>query len=390
MEEKYVLELHKYGYVKTDERVPFAKIVKYANKMRKEKETGPYNLTLKNIGPKPEKRLGIELIQEYLDLMDDLTSSEFKQRLLDDGVHALDMEWLVDKKELEYKPKPFPSWIKKWFGKTRKRTPRSRTPWFRKSRKHISKRRSETEDEIEKESEKEKESEVEMIKEPEKEVEQDEKEDRNPRVLKRKSSKNKKQPKKETQTSPRRSLAPAPAPVVPAQAPVLAPAPVAPAPAPVVSAPVPRPSPVQKSPAKNSLVGPIHRYFPSPKGETSLDRELKTALTENIKKSKKITQFEKLRTEYNSGITKMSPTKIKNLRSEIDRTIGEIEHSPAVRKYKAAIDTRNKTIAAEEALSTLKSTYPSPTRPSPSQSTGPSAVGQSAKLSPASRVRTGR
>ncbi len=414
MEEEYMLELHKYGYVKTDERVNFDKIVKYANKMRKEKETGPCDLTIKNIGPKPEKRLGIDSIQEYLDQMDDFTSKEFKQRLLDDGVHTLDMEWLIEKKELEYKAKPFPSWMRKWFGKTRKRTMRSKSPWFRKKRRPKSLRRSksvdneenekekEYEKEDEKEDKKEKEDKNEKEKEDEKEDEEEEKNKRKTRGLKRKLKN--KQTKKEKPQPPRRTPRPSP-PVQPPprQTP---PRQTPPRQTPPRQTP-PRPYPPRQTPPRPSPPGPspvsdITTFFPSPKGKDSLARELKKELTEKIKKSKKVVQFDELRNEYNSAIReKINPVKLKQLRSQIDRTVGEIEHSPEVSRYTAAIDARNKTIAAKEALSKLKSTYPSPsasqsqsvapsTGPTPSvaPSAGPSTV-ESTKLSPASRVRKG-
>lgn len=119
--EENITRLYQEGYlkIKLDPNV-VAHVVKHANKMRKEKGTGPDNLTFKNVGLHPEKRLGIDRIAEFKKYMAEYNTQEYKQLLKENRVPKLDLDWLVHLHMYE-KPHPlkhFSDFVKKLTGNT--------------------------------------------------------------------------------------------------------------------------------------------------------------------------------------------------------------------------------------------------------------------------------
>jgi len=308
MKEKYIMHLYKYGYVKTDMDIDTDKIVYYANKMRREKETGPADLKSENAGPKPVRRLSIAELNEFMDEMDDYTTAEFKELLIKEDVHALDMEWLVDQKDNPDKHKKFPKWIRDFFGK----------PKFRKTRKHnlwgyFKKKKNKS-----------------LKMEPE--YEENEDDDIPQEKLERRERREKGERREVRKT--RKIVAP-PAPVPPMQG---APAPVPP----MQGAPVLVPPPVkEKSVSINVDVPDISEDFkelfadPPVLADKEENKQLNTIITDAQKKLKtKSGRYNKLLSVYRSTTSNREKSK---LLSSLQQERTAIVNNPDLRKSVTAI-----------------------------------------------------
>jgi hypothetical protein len=131
--EENILKLYEDGYLKINlDPDTVARLVKYANQMRREKGTGPDNLTVKNVGPRPEKRLGIDRIAEFKKYMAEYNTQDYKDFLKDNRVSKVDRDWLVNL-HMHEKPNPFKDFMKKFIGN---KTVKSKRPvmFKRKSR----------------------------------------------------------------------------------------------------------------------------------------------------------------------------------------------------------------------------------------------------------------
>jgi hypothetical protein len=317
MKEKYIMHLYKYGYVKTDMDIDTDKIVYYANKMRREKETGPANLKSENAGPKPVRRLSIAELNEFMDEMDEYTTAEFKELLIKEDVHALDMEWLVDQKDNPDKHKKFPKWIRDFFGKPKYRKTRKNNLWGYFKKKKNKSLKMETEYE---------ENEDDDI--PQEKLERRERREKGERREVRKT---------------RKIVAP-PAPVPPMQG---APAPVPPmqgAPAPVPpmqGAPVLVPPVKEKSVSINVDVPDIAADFkelfadPPVLADEEENKQLKTIITDAKKKLKtKSVRYNKLLSYYRSTTSNREKSK---LLSSLQQERTAIVNNPDLRKSVTAI-----------------------------------------------------
>ena len=292
------MHLYKYGYVKTDMDIDTDKIVYYANKMRREKETGPANLKSENAGPKPVRRLSIAELNEFMDEMDEYTTAEFKELLIKEDVHALDMEWLVDQKDNPDKHKKFPKWIRDFFGKPKYRKTRKNNLWGYFKKKKNKSLKMETEYE---------ENEDDDI--PQEKLERRERREKGERREVRKT---------------RKIVAP-PAPVPPMQgAPVLVPPPVK-----------------EKSVSINVDVPDIDADFkelfadPPVLADEEENKQLKTIITDAQKKLKtKSVRYNKLLSDYRSTTSNREKSK---LLSSLQQERTAIVNNPDLRKSVTAI-----------------------------------------------------
>jgi len=124
--EENIIKLYEDGYLKIKlDPDDIAYVVKHANKMRRENGTGPDNLTAKNVGPRPEKRLGIDRIAELKTYTKEYNTQGYKDFLKDNHVSKLDRDWLIHLHMFEkpHQIKHFSDFIKKLTGnKTVKRS----------------------------------------------------------------------------------------------------------------------------------------------------------------------------------------------------------------------------------------------------------------------------
>jgi hypothetical protein len=118
MLEKEILELYTKGFLKTNDDIDVAYVVRHANKMRTENKY-PAGFTYDNVGPIPEKRLGIREMNVFMNEMKRLDYFKLEEMLKDRRVDENDMEWLLAKKVHG------DSGFSNWFSSFQKRTPQA-------------------------------------------------------------------------------------------------------------------------------------------------------------------------------------------------------------------------------------------------------------------------